>query len=178
MNSKSILIVSSLILLILISVVGYISYHRFIRREPPEYLALQVAKEKTVSLYFMYDNAFKTEQFAFFSTTMINDCMVVINQWLRAAWHMRLIELPINCQSTIIDAAGSTVFISFDAPLLHNQWSIEHKMRIIKSLSKTVHEMQGGITHVYYLVRHQPMSDTHIDFSRPLLIDACQLSFF
>ena len=63
------------------------------------------------------------------------------------------------------------VYLSFDRSFFNKDTSIYLKHSILSVLLQTIKALELKITKVFFLVRHQVMSDAHIDFSRPMIVD-------
>jgi hypothetical protein len=91
---------------------------------------------------------------------------------LIAAWLSILSEedsslKKIYLQSALIDPTGISAYISFDRSPFAKNVSTLSKVMWIEGLLKTVRENNIPIQTIYFLVRHQALTDTHLDFSHP-----------
>jgi hypothetical protein len=135
---------------------------------------LRVQEKKDFLLFFSHHQ----EAISLFSSTLAQDCFHLVTQWLLRAWHRRVISSPVTCQSVIIDSAMSTVFVSFDFPLIDEALPICNKIETINNLLKTIQQVSPSFQSVYLLVRHEPMIDKHIDSIRPLAISGYSFTSF
>jgi len=120
--------------------------------------------QKQATLFFYDKKGCHEDTISFFGSEVVaQDCFYLISQWLMHAWHKRFIDVPIKCESVIIDPEGTTIFVSFDYSFLNKEWPIFVKINVINSVLKTLHTYHQSLQYVYFLVRHEPFVDPHID---------------
>ncbi len=130
----------------------------------------QATKYKVVQVYYPSDSALlcTPEQI-----DMHKDRVVLVDQLVRA-WLSQLASQRVTLESRTLQAAsiaqpGGIVLLSFNGPLLREDWSSKQKILCLQSLSKT---LQGlNVRAVQLLCNHETMSDVHIDLSAPLPVD-------
>ena len=128
---------------------------------------VSVMQKKEVIHYYFHDDKWKTEKQELLWTEQTEKNMFqLINAWLTLLDEERLTAKKITLQSVLISTAGCA-FLSFDHTLLPKEETIFKKWMIIEGLLKTLVVNGIAVTHIQFLVQHQHMHDTHLDFSLP-----------
>jgi hypothetical protein len=91
----------------------------------------------------------------------------LINQFLKLCQEADSIQQATHVQSVIWSDNQKTIFISFNQSLFDKQSSTFEKLMIIDSLLKTLKNTQLDIAYVQFLVNHQPLQDSHLNFEIP-----------
>lgn len=80
--------------------------------------------------------------------------------------HEGIIMYRISVQTVVHDPHTNTIYISLDRTPFENQWSIYKKWLLVEDLLATLYKNNIAFPYVQLLVNHQPLSDSHLDFSR------------
>ena len=92
--------------------------------------------------------------------------MHLINAWLSLLEEEHILTKKTMLQSALITVSGHA-YLSFDHNILSKEEIIFRKWMLIEGLLKTIAAHDIAITHVQFLVQHQPLHDAHLDFSLP-----------
>jgi hypothetical protein len=127
----------------------------------------EMIQKKQVVYYYFCGDKWKTEkqEILWYQHTDKN-IFQVVNAWLTLVEDEHLIAKKTSVQPILISLAN-TAYISFDHNILGKEETIFKKWMLIEGLLKTIASNDIGITHVQFLVQHQPLQDTHLDFSMP-----------
>ena len=124
-----------------------------------------VIQKKQIVLYYFHGDKWKTEkQELLWSESLEKNIFQLINAWLTLLDEERITAKKIMLQSALISTA-SCVYLSFDHNILSKEETIFKKWMIIEGLLKTLALNGITISHVQFLVQHQPLHDAHLDFS-------------
>jgi hypothetical protein len=119
------------------------------------------------SLHYYHGNKWKTEkQEMVWSDNKEKNIMHLINAWLALLEEEHIITKKTMLQSALITVSGHA-YLSFDHNILSKEEIIFRKWMLIEGLLKTIATHDIAITHVQFLVQHQPLHDAHLDFSLP-----------
>lgn len=99
------------------------------------------------------------------STDMQKSLEYLITSWLTILFEEEIVKKRVTLQSVII--TDSQLYISFDRSPLYKENAVYDKLLIMQSLLKTLQENGITVQKVQFLVHHQPLRDTHLDFSKP-----------
>lgn len=88
----------------------------------------------------------------------------LICSWLILMDEEKLVE-KVSLQTALLSLNGQDLFLSFDRNILDEEKSTYEKLMIIESLLKTLRESGIKTKRVRFLVHHQEMNDSHLDFS-------------
>lgn len=128
---------------------------------------LRIARN-TVALYFWRNNRWNQE-----SKEILWPCHPaeqakhVTTAWLGLIDEENILETRVCLQTSLTNPAGTQLYLSFDRPILGQNMATFDKLMIIEGLFKTLRDNQVPIQAVWFLVKHQPMIDAHLDFSHP-----------
>lgn len=124
-----------------------------------------VIQKKQIILYYFHGDKWKTEkQELLWSESLEKNIFQLVNAWLTLLDEERITAKKIMLQSALISTA-SCVYLSFDHNVLSKEETIFKKWMIIEGLLKTLALNGITISHVQFLVQHQPLHDAHLDFS-------------
>lgn len=135
----------------------------------PHYLANQKsAHKKTVSLMFWNSNKWKSEtQEIIWGDNKQENLTHLVNSWLHLIAEENKVDKKITLQAALLAPGDYDAFISFDAsPLPQNGPTID-KIRLLEGLLKTIRENNLQLQTIQFLVDHQPLKDTHLNFVSP-----------
>lgn len=173
MTLKNYLIISSITFLLGLLTYGYLNSWIVLRfpsraQNQEQSQAAPATSKKKVSLFY-----WKHEQWRKETTQMTwyqepdKNIESITKAWLSVLEDEGLITIPVRLQSVLIAPSKSHVYISFDRNLLPQDGAIYEKWLRIEALLKTIRENGIQVTHIQFLVDHQPMVDYHLDFSNP-----------
>ncbi len=136
----------------------------FTRMNKPE-LQKKFTKHQA-TLYYWHNNAWHQEQSSILcSDTMSNNIKQLINAWLSLTESEHIIEKKVSLESALLSSSGQELFLSFSRNVFGKDESLFAKWMFIEGILKTVHENNDQIQSVRFLVHHQPLRDTQLDFS-------------
>ncbi len=90
----------------------------------------------------------------------------VMNAWFHLMEEQELCAKRVIVQSIVSSPNPRMIYCSFDRIPFSKEWPIHRKWMFIEGLLKTVRELFPSVQTISFLVRHQPLMDTHFDFSR------------
>jgi len=124
--------------------------------------------KKSVPLHFWNNHAWHCEQQEIlWSDNHMRTIQQLLQYWLRLLEDTNIIHKHISIQSVSTAPNQQDLFISFDQNPLMRDWSVFQKWMFIEGILRTIRSNITGIQAVYFLLRHQPLCDTHLDFSHP-----------
>lgn len=122
--------------------------------------------ERKITLSFWQDEQWHTEAHNLMCPgTTAQTLHAIVAGWITHIHDEGITHKKITLQSALIDTATATAYLSFDRSPLEKEWSTYTKWMLIEGLLKTVREADLSIQSIYFLVRHQPLIDPHLDFS-------------
>ncbi len=130
------------------------------------YSNIMAAPTKPVTIYFWKNQRWHQEQ-----DSMLWDqgrCLNLqrlVQSWVAINAAEGLISHHLTLQACIIHQ--QTGYLSFEQPLFEKHFSTYQKVMLIESLLKSIRENHIQITQIQFLCQNHPMSDSHLDFSRP-----------
>ncbi len=130
------------------------------------YAALPMGK-KTVKLYFWHNNKWQHETIQLiWGQDQSKNVEYVINSWLSLLDQDQIIDKKVVLQTALL-SESNYAYLSFDRPLFGKEDTTHQKLLLLQSMFKTIKENGINLQGVHCLVQHQPMIDTHLDFSNP-----------
>lgn len=124
--------------------------------------------EKKVVLTWWHDTIWQTESAGVVWPSDKNSALqVLVSAWLALLYEENSITKLVTVQTAMFSRNGNTVYLSFDRYPLDKQASLYDKLRWFDGLSKTIMGNGLSCTHIQLLVKHAPLVDAHLDFSRP-----------
>lgn len=167
MNKKHLFIVSTLSIatgvLLFAFHYEYISIHW---PQPIPIMRQQAYQKKLVTLHYWKDNSWnhETNEIIWLDNTAEN-LQRLLNNWLHLLEEEEIITKRITIQSIAQMPNNNQFYLSFDRNPLLKEWSIYHKWMFIEGLLKTIRSNESSVQSVLFLMRHQPLADTHLDLS-------------
>ena len=126
-----------------------------------------IIQKKSVVLHYFHNDKWKSEkQEMLWQENYEKNIFHIINAWLTLLDDEHVIIKKTTLQSVLVAPSG-TAYLSFDHNVLGKQETIFTKWMLIEGLLKTLKLNDIAITHVQFLVQHQPLQDVHLDFSMP-----------
>jgi hypothetical protein len=130
-------------------------------------LSSDVIKKKSVVLHYFYGDKWKSEkQEMLWQENAEKNIFHIINAWLTLLDDEHVITKKTTLQSAFVTPSG-IAYLSFDHNILGKEETIFKKWMLIEGLLKTIVSNDIAITHVQFLMQHQPLQDAHLDFSMP-----------
>jgi len=137
-------------------------------QEQEQYHTPPATSKKKITLFFWKHDQWRKE-----TTSLIwhqdhdKNIETLTKAWLSTLEDEGLITTPVRLQSVLLAPSKSHAYLSFDRNFLPQDCPTYEKWLRIEGLLKTIREHNIPLTHVYFLVDHQPMADYHLDFSNP-----------
>ena len=91
----------------------------------------------------------------------------ITNAWLSWLEDEGVLSKKIVAESVLFSPSGYEMYISFDHNPFDKHWSIHHKESFINALLKSYKENGCTVSSFYFLVHHEPLKDSHLDFNEP-----------
>lgn len=136
----------------------------FLNTKKPE-LASKTTKKHAV-LYYWHNNSWHQEQASIlYCDNISNNIKLLINEWLSLNEAEQIIEKKVALESALICTSGQELFLSFSRNIFGKDESLFGKWMRIEGILKTIRENNNAIQTVRFLVHHQPLRDTQLDFS-------------
>jgi len=127
--------------------------------------------KKNIKLFCWQNNKFKSENIEImFSDNIEENIQKIASGWLDFLQEEKIIE-KVNLQNSFVSLSSQELYLSFDRPILNSELSTFEKLIIIESLLKTLRDNDIKLSKIYFLMNHQEMLDTHLDFSNPWPIE-------
>lgn len=127
----------------------------------------ELIQKKSLIFYYFHDDKWKTEkQEMLWSDDKEKNILHIINAWLTVLDEEHITTKKTTLQSVLITSSDHA-YLSFDRTILNKEETIFKKWILVEGLLKTLKENDIAITHVQFLVQHQPLQDPHLDFSLP-----------
>ncbi len=150
-------------------IVLYAFHHQWIIFRRPYTISPQQPHIKTkrkCTLYYWHHNRWHTESpELIWSSHTEENVGTLVSHWLSLLDAEQLLPKKIILQSAALTPNAQEVYLSFDRNLIPKEWSIHHKLMLIEGLLKTIRMNITSLHGIHFLVHHQPLIDTHLDFS-------------
>lgn len=150
-------------------ILGYALYNKFIVvqfNHSTSPLLQPVKTKKMVTLYFWHNNRWYSEvQEIIWSSHPQENIEMITTAWLTLLDTENIIPKKAVLQSAALSINKQEVYLSFDRNILPKQWSIHRKVMLLEGLFKTLRDNSTPIALVHILVHHQPLIDSHLDFT-------------
>ena len=145
-------------------IVRYPSYHS----EVAEQLSKKAVVKKDVKLIFWHNNKWHTENtHLIWQYDKARTLDYLINTWLTLLDEDSIMDKKVSLQAALLASSDQEPYLSFDRPPFTKAASTFEKWMWIEGLLKTIRENGIALQRVHFLVHHQPMRDSHLDFSHP-----------
>ena len=126
-----------------------------------------IIQKKQIILHYFHHDKWKVEkQEMLWQESVEKNIFHLINAWLILLDEEHITTKKTTLQSALVTPSG-TVYLSFDHHILGKEDTIFKKWMLIEGLLKTISLNNIPITHVHFLIQHQPLQDAHLDFSLP-----------
>lgn len=129
--------------------------------------------KRTVSLYWWKNEKFYHEdEIAIWHDGNDTDNIKhAVDHWLFRMAQEKILLPAIAVDSVALSADGQSAYLSFNQSFTWVEWSIMKKWMLIESLCKTLKSTELAVKNLVFLVKQEPMEDTHLDFTYPWPID-------
>lgn len=126
-----------------------------------------IIQKKEITFHYFHGDKWKTEkQDLLWSDSIEKNIFHIINAYLVLIDEEHITTKKISLQSVLV-TPSYTAYVSFDRNILHKEETIFKKWMLIEGILKTINRNNIPITHIQFLVQHQLLQDTHLDFSLP-----------
>jgi len=127
----------------------------------------EIIQKKHITHHYFHGDKWKIEkQEMLWTDSTEKNIFHVINAWLALLDEERITTKKTTLQSALV-TTSNCAYLSFDHNILGKEETIFKKWMLIEGLLKTVVANGITISHVQFLVQHQPLQDAHLDFSLP-----------
>lgn len=139
---------------------------RFPTRLPPTTLQLSHHKKKIILYSWHHDAWQKETKEIVWPEQLAQALQNLITTWLIFIQEEQPDIKKISLQSIALGPNLQDLYISFDRNPFFKQSPTFEKLMWIESLLKTLANNAIPVSNVFFLVNHQPLYDTHLDFSQ------------
>lgn len=161
--------------LFFLGVLFYAYYHEYLiihlKKTTRAQLAPHHTAKQKVRIHF-WKGAWKTDEIQLLlnQDTCHNTQLIVAN-WLENALDEHIIQKRITVQPVMISKDQQHVYVSFDLNPFGKESSTFENWMLIEGILKTIRGALPSVQKISFLVNHQPLTDPHLDFSNPWLVD-------
>ena len=128
-------------------------------------------QKKMACLSFFKHGAFKMEEQELLWGNHVQENIRYLISAMLSVWEdEQVTQKKVSLQSVIVSPSGKTAYLSFDRVPFDKDASTFCKWHTIEALLKTLRDNDVGIRDVYFLVHHELLVDSHLDFSNPWTI--------
>lgn len=167
--NKKINILLACCIALLIGIVLYALHHQWIlfrTINPIMHTARQAKTKKACMFHYWHNNRWHTEsQEVIWSSQTHENLMTLISYWLSLLDAEQILPKKVTLQSATLTPHKQEAYLSFDRTIVLKEWSTQRKLMLIEGLLKTLRSNAIPLRGIYILVHHQPLIDTHLDFS-------------
>ncbi len=122
--------------------------------------------KKKITLFFWHHKKWHQETAeVLWSHDKTANLKQLIMKWLAVLDEEQVSKKRISLQSVMLSAHEHDAYVSFDRNPLQKDEATMVNIMWFEGLLKTARENDIALNGVYFLVHHQPLQDTHIDFS-------------
>lgn len=124
------------------------------------------AQKKVIKHFFWHHDAWRQELAEIlWSDDAVHAVSSLVTSWLSILEAEKINAKKISLQSVAPSATQQEIFCSFDRNPFSKHQSTYEKLMWIEGLLKSIRENGIKIQAIRFLVHHQPLLDTHLDFS-------------
>lgn len=127
-------------------------------------------QKQKITLHHFKQTWHKDQVQILLSENYTQNAHLIIGRWLENALEEGLLKKKISLQQAL-STQNQELILSFDRTLFNKESSTFDKWMIIEGILKSLKENVAQIKKVRFLVNHQPLIDTHLDFSNAWPID-------
>ena len=125
-----------------------------------------MASKKRVELWYIKNNDWQKEQKELVLSGDTSQALqIIIEVWLTLLTEESIGKKRPHLESASTSLAGDELFLSFDRSPFSRDISTHEKHIWIEGLLKTIHAQNDGIKKVRFLIHHQILQDSSLDFS-------------
>lgn len=125
-----------------------------------------LAHKKKVELWYIKNNNWQKEQKELVLSGDTSQALqIIIEVWLSLLAEESIGKKRPHLESTSISLAGDELFLSFDRSPFSRDISTHEKLVWVEGLLKTIHVQDDTIKKVRFLIHHQLLQDSSLDFS-------------
>lgn len=137
----------------------------FSRSVPAQTQSISSNKKK-VALAYWKDDQWHQETISLLASPLIyNNLYHMVSQYLKLLHDESIIKQRVIVQQVLVHYDNQEALISLDRVPWHKESCSIEKLMIIEGILKTITINEPSIKKIRFLVNHQPMTDTHLDFS-------------
>jgi hypothetical protein len=127
----------------------------------------QLTTEQKELIYFFSkaDQWYTERSRLLWGKDQLHNLHAIIEQWVTIGKIEGLLDKKIKVQSVTISTDNKTAYISFNKSPLSQEQAIYQKLKVLEGLLKTIKAQNFTITHIQFLKNHQPLQDSHLDFT-------------
>ncbi|MFA6527373.1 MAG: hypothetical protein WCT20_03045 [Candidatus Babeliales bacterium] len=92
----------------------------------------------------------------------------LVGHWVTYQQDEHVLNQSLSLEAVAFAAAGQTLYLTFNQPMMSKEWSTFKKWRILECLLRTIRGVELPIATVRFLVNDEAMIDDHIDFSQDI----------
>ena len=145
---------------------GWISFHTPWSSAAPSENSTNHSQKRMVTLHYWQAPSWHTEtRELLWQNRPQRDLKHLVTLWLDFLSNEQLLPQKTTLQTALLDPQTQTLYLSFASELFTTQQSTYDKLMLIEGLLKTVREHQPALTHVQFLLQHQPLPDPQLDFT-------------
>lgn len=122
-------------------------------------------------VYYFKDTLWLKETIPVEAEELQEACFIVTQKWLTTLQEEHTIPNYVSLESTLVDSAHTTVYVSCNKSLFFTHFLTHQKLLILVSLAKTLASLQSSLQRYVILVHHEPLVDYHIDCQLPFNIN-------
>lgn len=131
------------------------------------YTNAATSKKKVTLFFWKHDQWRKETTHLSWSQDQEKNIEAITKAWLSLLEDEGLITTPVRLQSVLLSPPKTQAYLSFDRNFLPQEGPVYDKWLRVEGLLKTIRENNISLSHIQFLVDHQPMSDYHLEFSNP-----------
>lgn len=119
------------------------------------------------TLYYWHNNSWQQEKASVLcSENQSSNIMQLVNAWLSVVENEQITEKKVTLESALVSPTGQELFLSFSRNIFDKDESLFSKWMRVEGILKTMRENnKNQFRLVRFLVHHQPLRDTQLDFS-------------
>lgn len=168
MNNKNYIVISFFALVLALLLFAYQKEYIVFNFSPRSFnQEITIAShKKAIPFFYWHQSAWHTEEILLiFSDNISANMQQLIGRWLQLIHEEKIVRKKIAVQASLLNFNQHELFLSFDRPPWNKESPSFEKWMIIEGLLKTIKNSEPSITHVRFLINHQPIQDIHLDFT-------------
>lgn len=121
--------------------------------------------KKTLALYFWHGQEWQKETVEIlWPDDVCQQLNYLVSKWLLVICQESISEKRVSLQSVLVSDVHDA-YLSFDRNPVDKSQATFYNLMWFEGLLKTVREAGIPIRNVYFMTHHQPLHDSHLDFS-------------